>query len=327
MSGLDFRFEFATLAYGPGAEVLLLAALALDALFGAWPGLRRVIPHPALVLAGLVGELTRRLNKPERGGAARLVRGAIVLIAVAAVAYVAGRGVEILAGDIPFVWIIALLFISSLMVMRGPFDEAGQVTAGFSEGALAGARRSASAVFGPRAEQLTAADLIRAVLEHLAGRLGDGLAGGIFWFLLAGLPGLAVYRAVNIAGRLLDDAKPDMGLFGLVPTRVNEAVSLLPALLAALVACVAAIFVPGAGPAGALGGLLRNGFRSGRLGEGPVISAFAGAFGMTLGGHGGGAEPGGKTLAEIVRGQYLYAVTALLLFALVIVIGLGRHAV
>ena len=264
MSGLDFRFEYATLAYGPGAEVLLLAALALDALFGAWPGLRRIVPHPALVLAGLVGELTRRLNKAERGGAARLARGAIVLIAVAAVAYVAGRGVEILAGDIPFVWIIALLFVSSLMVMRGPFDEAGQITAGFSEGALAGARRSASAVLGPRAEQLTAADLIRAVLEHLAGRLGDGLTGGIFWFLLAGLPGLAVYRVVNIAGR---------------------------------------------------------------LGEGPVIAVFAGAFGISLGGHGGGAQPGGKTLAEIVRGQYLYAVTALLLFALVIVVGLGRHAV
>ncbi len=58
-----------------------------------------------------------------------------------------------------------------------------------------------------------------------------------------------------------------------------------------------------------------------------MIAVFAGAFGISLGGHGGGAQPGGKTLAEIVRGQYLYAVTALLLFALVIVVGLGRHAV
>ncbi len=327
MSGLDFRFEFATLAYGPGAEVLLLAALALDALFGAWPGLRRVIPHPALLLAALVGEMTRRLNRVERGGAARLTRGALVLVTVAAVGYVAGRGVEILAAGIPFAWLIALLLVSSLMVLRGPFDEAGRITKGFSESALPGARASAVSVLGPRAEQLTAAELIRAVLEHLAGRLADGLAGGIFWFLLAGLPGLAVYRAVNITGRLLDDAKPDMGLFGLVPTRVNEAVGLLPALLAALVASFGALFVPGARPLSALAGLLRNGFRSGRLSEGPVVAVFAGAFAMTLGGHGGGVEPGGKTLAEIVRGQYLYAVTALLLFALVVVIGLGRHAV
>ena len=72
------QFDFQALAYGPGIVVICLVALAFDALSGNIPVLRRLIPHPALVMAALIGGLAARLNRPERGPAARLVRGLLV---------------------------------------------------------------------------------------------------------------------------------------------------------------------------------------------------------------------------------------------------------
>lgn len=331
MSGVDLSFDYAGLAYGPGDAGLLLCALVLDAVFGIWPGLRSRVPHPALLLAALICELSRRLNRQTRGSSARMMRGVVLLAIAVGAAAIIGRAVDLFAGVVPFFWLAGLALITALTVLRGPFDEAGRVTSGFTEGALPGARSAAADIIGPKAETLNPADFVRAIIEHMAGRLADGLAAGVFWYLLLGLPGLLVLRAINIAGRLLDENKADVGVFGLVPTRLNEAIGYLPAFLSGLVVVLAAAFVPGCNPLRALAALVANGQRSGRLSEGPAIAAFSGAMSIGLGGRLFGPASEEKLLdgasgAEIVRAQYLYAVSALLIFAAVVILTALRYA-
>ena len=83
------------------ALTILAAALALDALFGEMGALFRILPHPVEAMGRLIGAMDRKLNKPERGEAARIWRGVFTVAAVAGIAGVAGWLIATLARGIP----------------------------------------------------------------------------------------------------------------------------------------------------------------------------------------------------------------------------------
>ena len=311
------QFDFSALAIGPDIAGLYLVALAVDALFGNAPGLRRLFPHPALIMAALIGGLAAKLNRPERGMVARLVRGGLVEAVVILLALAAGYGLEYLTQILPFFWIVTLFFLVSLTVLRGPFDEAGRVTLGYASGGLKEARLAAASVIGPTAASLNERQLNQALAQHLAGRFADGLVAGVFWLLILGLPGFLLWRAINISGRLLDDSQPEMAVFGLIASRMNEAFGLLPAWLAGIIICVAAIFVPGASPLKAIAAISGSGAGELRHSVRAAVAATAAALG----------NAGSMTGPDVVRAQYLYAIAGLLVFALVVVISALRYAI
>jgi len=331
MGAIEFRFDFDALAFGPGDGVLLISALVIDAVFGSWPTLRRLVPHPALIIAVLVGELTRRLNRGQRGPRTRLFRGLIAVAVVIVLAALAGWALSTLGQAVPFAWILIIFVIAGLTVQRGPFDEASQVSIGFAKGGPAGGREAAGKVIGPEAGAAEPSTLVRALLRHLAGRFADGLIGGIFWFLVLGLPGLVIYRAINISGRLLDEAKPEIGLYGFVPTRLNDAVGFLPTWAGGVILTFAALFVPGARPFGVLRAMIKGGDKADQYARGPAAGAFGGALGLDLAaGDVSKASPrqgAALSTADIVRGQYLYAVGGLLTFGLITIVATLRLAI
>ena len=313
------QFDYQTLAFGPDLVGLCLLAMVIDVLFGSVPALRRLFPHPALIMAALVAGLANRLNRADRGPVARLVRGLLVELVVIGLAFVAGTAIGYLTKVVPFFWLASLVLLVSLTVLRGPFDEVGRVTRGYLAGLL-GARKEAASVIGPAAIKMTEAQINRALAEHLAGRYADGLIGGLFWLLLLGWPGFFIWRAINIAGRLLDDARADMNLFGLIATRVNEAVGLLPALLAAVLLAMAAVFVPGANPARAVAALFGKRSSSARHSERAAVV-------VTLAALKKPDQEKSLTGPDVIRAQYLYAVASLLAFAFVIVWATIRYAI
>jgi len=324
MAATDFRFDFEALAFGPGDGVLLIAALIIDLAFSRWPVVRRFVPHPALIIASLVGGLTRRLNREQRGPVVRLIRGMIAVTIVVSLAVLAGWALETATLNIPFVWIMALFVVAALTVQRGPFDEASRVLAGFADGGPAGGREAAGPVIGPQASSAATENIVRSLLRHLAGRFADGLVGGVFWFLLLGLPGLIVYRAINITGRMLDESKADIGLFGFAPTRLNDAVGFLPTWVGGIVLTIAAVFVPRANPFGVLPAMVQKAGQADVHARGAAAPAFSGALGLDLSPTGRNAT---MSPADIVHGQYLYAVSGLLVFGLSVIVVALNYAV
>jgi adenosylcobinamide-phosphate synthase len=306
------QIDFQTLAYGPGVIGLCLMALVLDVMFGTVPALRRLVPHPALLMASLIGGLASKLNRRDRGPAARLVRGLLVELVVVCLALMAGYALEKLTLTIPFFWLISLLLLTALTILRGPFDEVGLVTKGYLSGGLAGARQAAASVIGPEATHLNEAQIYRALAEHLAGRFADGLVAGVFWLLLLGLPGFLLWRTINIAGRLLDDSQPETAQFGLIATRVNEAFGLLPAWLAAMTLCLAAAFVPGASPPRALAAMFGKNNSHGRHSERVAIATTLAALTIP-------DKTSAMTGPDVVRAQMLYGIACLLVFAMIII--------
>ncbi len=254
----------------PEPFLVLLAAFALDALGGG--RLRRFGWHPARLLEAAVGYFEPRLNRPERGARNRLARGLLLVISVTLLGATAGWAVTILGAAAPFGWLAVLAAVTLLIDQRRPFEDARARSLRLGGG---GSGEPAGAV------------------ASLATALAVGVIGVSFWFALLGLPGLVAYRAVAMTAALLDERRREIGVFGLAPGRLKEALSYLPAVLAGLVVAGAALFVPGARSGRAFAGMIREAPRHHNLAHGFAVAAMS---------EGLGAAP---AAGEVRRALYL----------------------
>ncbi len=291
------------LGVGPGWNVLsaglrpepflvLLAAFALDALGGG--RLRRFAWHPTRLVEAAVGYLEPRLNRAERGAANRLGRGLMAVVILALVSAGAGWAVTALGSLAPFGWLAVLAAVTMLIEQRRPFEEA---------------RRRMIHLDGGGVGEPSAA------VASLAISVAGGVIGVSFWFALLGLPGLAAYRAVAVIAALLDERRTEIGVFGLTPSRLNEALSYLPAVLAGLVVAGAALFVPGARPERGFADMIREAPKHHNLAQGFVVAAMRGSLGASRG------------ALELRRALYLYTVACLLNVALVALLAMASFAI
>lgn len=180
----------------------------------------------------------------------------------------------------------------------------------------------------------------RGAIEHLAGRFAEGLVAPVFWFVLLGLPGMFGFLAISRTARLLPEHDLRFAFFGMVASRLNEALGWIPVRLAAILVALSALLVPGARLGRALSATLAHG-RHPVGGVAWPIAAMAGALGLALGGPrpadtqaGGGPADwlggsGGRARAvagDVRRALYLYLVACLALLLIVVFIAMIRVA-
>ena len=297
---------------GAGSLIVLLLALGGEAVLGEMRWLFARVPHPRLLVGETVDFLESRLNRAMRGPRSRLVRGALVVVAVLGLAIGVGVGLAWLVDWLPYLWPLELLLMISLIAQRGPYVRTAPAVRLLAEGGLVAGQEALRplAGLGPGAlDGLGLAGTVRIAALALARAFVHGVVAPCFWFALLGLPGLFLQQAVLVlAARLrggpLDD--PRYRDFGMTAGRLNDALSLLPAAIAALMIGLAAAFVPRGRPWAALAAAWRGDAGNlGGTGRGPAAApgrAIAAALGR---------DPGaGPT--ELERARMLYAVACLI---------------
>jgi len=153
----------------------------------------------------------------------------------------------------------------------------------------------------------------------------------LFWYLLAGLPGIAVYKAVNTADSMVGYKLPRYLQFGWASARADDVLNLIPARLTALTYALAALFYAPANPLNALKVAWSDAHKHASPNAGWPEAAMAGALDLRLGGPGKyGATPhpdpyfgkGRVALRAADIGAalalYRYVCALLLIFALVL---------
>jgi adenosylcobinamide-phosphate synthase len=160
---------------------------------------------------------------------------------------------------------------------------AQQIAAALEAGDLAEARRLLPSMCGRDPAGLDAAGIARAVVESVAENTSDAVVAPLVWGAVAGLPGLAAYRAANTLDAMVGYRSPRYARFGWAAARLDDLANWVPARLTGLLAAACA---PAAGgqAATALHALRRYGGRHPSPNAGRCEAAFAGALGVRLGG-------------------------------------------
>ena len=204
--------------------MILVAALLLDAALGEPDALWSRVPHPAVLMGRAVGALDRGLNR----GGARRVKG---MAAVATLVLGAGlSGAAISA--IPDLGLLEAAAAAILLAQRSLCDHVAAVATALRRSLPAG-RGAVAMIVGRDTATMTEAEIARAAIESGAENLSDGVVAPAFWFAVAGLPGLAVYKAVNTADSMIGYRTPRYAAFGWAAARLDDALNWVPARLTA----------------------------------------------------------------------------------------------
>ena len=208
---------------------MMLVACALDVLIG-WPdALYRRIGHPVTWIGALIAGLERRWNHgtEER----RLWRGAALVVICVGAAALVGLGLQRILpqgwGGVVLGGVLAWPFVA----LRSMWTHVDAVAGPLVRGDLAAARHAVSMIVGRDPAQLDAPGVARAAIESLAENTSDGIVAPLFWGCVAGLPGIAAYKAINTLDSMIGHRNDRYEHFGKVAARLDDLVNLVPARL------------------------------------------------------------------------------------------------
>jgi adenosylcobinamide-phosphate synthase len=299
--------------------------------------LLRAIGHPVTWIGHLIAALDRALNRdvpppfpPLQAGEGREgVRRAAGIIAillllgiVGAIAFIVER--ELLR--LPFGLFVVAVIASTLVAQRSLHQHVADVATALEQGGVIAGRAAVAKIVGRDTDALDAAGIARAAIESLAENFSDGIVAPVFWMAIAGLPGAALYKAINTADSMIGHRTPRYAAFGWAAAKLDDLVNLPASRLSALLLVAAAALNNNAVPAWRA--VVRDAPRHRSPNAGYPEAAMAGALGLSLAGPRvyGGVEIDDATMgdgrrdataADIRRALALYRYADAILIALV----------
>jgi adenosylcobinamide-phosphate synthase len=259
----------------------LLAPLALliERAIGYPKPLLAVIRHPVMWMGALIAWLEARLNT----GAQRRLKGVVMLLLLLGTALAISLLIVAITRRIPFGFVLEAIIASSLLAQMS-LGHAVKAVADDLGLSLDSGRSAVSHIVGRDPDALDEAGVTRAAIESLAESTSDGVIAPLFWLLIGGLPGIALYKAINTADSMVGHRDARYAKFGWASARLDDIVNWIPARISALLIGAASFLVRGADPEAALGTALRDARKHASPNAGWPEAAFAGALGFVLGG-------------------------------------------
>ena len=196
----------------------LVLAMLLDAWLGEPRWLWSRAPHPAGLMGRLIGWADARFNR----GAARRLKGVAVMVVLGLGAVTLGA---VLAALGP---VVEVIVAAVLIAQRSLVEHVLAVAHGLRQG-LAEGRAAVAMIVSRDTGQMDESAVARAAIESAAENMSDGVVAPLFWFAVAGLPGLLLYKITNTADSMIGYRTPRHEAFGWAAARFDDLLNLLPA--------------------------------------------------------------------------------------------------
>ncbi|MFN3474237.1 MAG: adenosylcobinamide-phosphate synthase CbiB [Blastomonas sp.] len=218
-------------------EQLLLALIGEAAIgYPAW--LLAAIGHPVIWIGAAIAALERRWNSGS--ATRRRVLGTALLALVAASVGAVGWLIEAWVGNGLAVGLVIVLATTGL-AQRSLDDHVRAVAAPLLRGDVGAARAAVGRIVGRDTAALDEGGIAVAATESLAESFCDGVVAPAFWFLVAGLPGLLICKAVNTADSMIGHRDERYLHFGWASARADDLVNFIPARISGVLVCLAGI--------------------------------------------------------------------------------------
>ncbi len=247
-------------------------------------GLARAIGHPVTWMGRLVSWLDQRLNRDGADAESRRRAGAVALLVLSRrrrPRRVPRRAEPLL---LPLGLIAVAILASTFLAQRSLFMHVASVAEALEDGGVAAGREAVAQIVGRDTADLDEAGVARAAIESLAENFSDGVVAPAFWMVIAGLPGAALYKAINTADSMIGHRTKRHQDFGRTAAQLDDIVNLPASRLSALLIVAASYLTKGASASGAWQATWRDGSKHASPNAGYPEAAMAGALGLALAG-------------------------------------------
>jgi adenosylcobinamide-phosphate synthase len=310
---------------------LAFLALLIEAVAGYPQALVSRIGHPVTWIGALITRAESVWNEGHLSFARARLRGilalATVLLVTLSAALLIDHALYLVLPALAALAVQAIL-ASTLLAGRSLDDHVTDVAEGLEQRGLTGGREAVARIVGRDPETLDEAGVARAAIESLAENFSDGVVAPLFWMIVGGLPGCALYKAINTADSMVGHKSERYLAFGWASARLDDLVNLPASRLSAIWIVAAARLTPGASWREAALSALTDAPRHRSPNAGWPEAAMAGALGLALAGprsYGGkriddawmGSGRRDATAADIHRALRLYRIAYVLQAAVV----------
>jgi adenosylcobinamide-phosphate synthase len=219
---------------------LLAGAVALDLAVGD-----PVYPlHPIRLMGATLSWLESQLRKLGADG----YGGGIALFFLLSIIWVGGSS-AVLFGLWKWNHIAALVFHLSLayscLALHDLVRHAWAVETAARHGDLDGARAAISRLVGRDTDRMDLAACRRAAIESMSENLTDGFVSPIAWYVVAGLPGVVLFKVVSTMDSMVGYKTPRYLKFGWCGARLDDVMNFIPARLTWVLISMLSLFIPG----------------------------------------------------------------------------------
>jgi len=232
----------------------------------------------------LIAALEHRWNREADAPALRRMFGVLALVVLLGVVAMATLAIQSALLILPLGLIGAAILASTLIAQRSLHQHVARVADALERDGLRGGREAVSQLVGRDTETLDEAGIARAAIESLAENFSDGVVAPVFWMIIAGVPGAAIYKAVNTADSMIGHQSRRYQAFGWAAARLDDLLNLPASRLSALLITAAAAVTKGHSAPAAWRAVCRDAPRHLSPNAGYPESAMAGALGLALGG-------------------------------------------
>jgi len=243
---------------------LALLAYLFDKLFGELPG-----KHPVMWMGDFIAGFERRFYRD------RLLPGALLVLSLLLATFLLSIGLVALTETLPG-WLVlpaqALLASTGLAMNMLHTSVAALLTTDQPTQVV-------RYLVSRDTENMTTTEAYKAGLETWAENLSDGVIAPLFYLLLFGLPGIAVYKAINTLDSMIAYKTERYFYFGKTAAIVDDIANYIPARLTALL-----IVLLAKNKRQAWQCCLRDGNKQESPNAGYPIAAMAGGLSIALGG-------------------------------------------
>lgn len=261
--------------------------------------------HPLVGFGELAQRLEARANCAHCSARVRRIAGLFALM-VLVTPFVAASALAVRDSD--YGWTVAALLLYLALGAQSLKAHARCVQQALDAQDLPAARTRVGFLVSRDTARMTRQDVARAAVESVLENGNDAVFGALFWFVVAGAPGVVLYRLVNTLDAMWGYRTPRYQDFGWAAARCDDLLNFIPARLTA---CSYALL-------GQCARALRCWYVQASAWDspnaGPVMAAGAGALGVQLGGpaqyHGAlkarpvlgmGAAPESNDIARALR--------------------------
>lgn len=202
------------------APLILALALLLDALFGEPEWLWKRVPHPAVLMGRAIDWLDETFNKGDKP----MANGALGMLALCVIAAMIGWIIQ----DVSFGGVLEVIVVAILLAQKSLSQHVQAVADALRQSVEQG-RSAVSQIVGRDSAQMDGPAISRSAIESAAENFSDGVVAPAFWFLVAGVPGILIYKLVNTADSMIGYRTPRHAAFGWAAARFDDLLNLIPA--------------------------------------------------------------------------------------------------
>lgn len=218
--------------------MLISLALILDRIVGDPDWLWRRMPHPVVLFGGVITwfDKHRRYfmrDGQDQNGRAALLPGVLLLLCLLAISLGFAWGVHALPWQLGA--LVELVSVAVLVAQKSMMDHVSAVARALQQEGLQGGRRAVSMIVGRDVSALNEDGVRRAAIESLSENFTDGTVTPVFWYVVAGLPGIVFFKAVNTVDSMVGHRTERHEWFGKPGALLDDAMNWPAARLSAAI--------------------------------------------------------------------------------------------